>query len=173
MCVGGGCFVFHSTLFIKLYWSSNIRFRVIPPKDKLSKTDIRLGSSRMSQKLADQPHNYLFLTPNSRSVFRAGVSLNIDSFIPTPQFLWFISKMRCCKIYIHVYSNIPCISYSPKCYYGHLRDCIWWYVLCSTSELHLHHWTTPPPLAHDSKIQIPTVKYRYRLCIIRFFVCML
>ena len=45
-------------------------------------------------------------------------------------FLWFISKVRCCSIYIHdVYVdwNVPCISCSPKCYYGHLWDCIWWY----------------------------------------------
>ena len=36
----------------------------------------------------------------------------------TPHFLWFISNVGCCSIYIHdVYVdwNIPGISYSPKC----------------------------------------------------------
>ena len=48
----------------------------------------------------------------------------------TPLFLWFISKVRFCSIYVHdVYVdwNVPCISYGPKCCCGRLRDFILWY----------------------------------------------
>ena len=50
-----------------------------------------------------------------------------------PLVLWFISNVRCCSIFIHdVYVdwNVPCINYSPKYYYDHLWDFIWWYASC-------------------------------------------
>ena len=28
--------------------------------------------------------------------------------------------------------NVPCVSYSPKCCYGHLWDWIWWYAPYTT-----------------------------------------
>ena len=40
---------------------------------------------------------YLFLTPNSQSVFRAGVSLNIDSFIPNLQYSKLVPVVKSTK----------------------------------------------------------------------------
>ena len=92
----------------------------------------------------------------------------------TPHFLWFtcpyplkvqasptmrsqgrrISKVRCCGIHIHdvyVEWNIPCISYSYTCYYGHLWDFIWWYAPCSI-------------YIHDVYVEwnIPCISYSYK-----------
>ena len=51
--------------------------------------------------------------------------------------LWFISKVRCCSIFIHdVYIDwyVPYITYSPKCYLGRLLDFIWWYAPCNYNK---------------------------------------
>ena len=70
------------------------------------------------------------------SIFDPTKCIFIDYNFPL-QFLWCISRMRCCNIYIHglyVDWNIPCISYSSKCSNGHLWNFIWWYTPSEDSK---------------------------------------
>ena len=58
---------------------------------------------------------------------------------------------------VYVDQNVPCVSYSSKCYYGRLWYFIWWYTPCS---IYIHdvyvdwrcHYTKSNPIDDHSNI---------------------